>query len=111
MSFDEDKKHSGLGIASFVISLLSMGLLVVTIAIAGYMEVTTPGGVDEESTAMIAVGLVIILGAGGCILALILGIAGLLQKNRKIIFAIIGLVLSALMILSTIGLFVLGSSA
>lgn len=53
-------KHSGIGIASFAMSL---GILIVTfilVVVAGVMEASTPGGINEESPAAIMLGLAII---------------------------------------------------
>ena len=91
-------KHSGLGITSFIISLVMALIAFIIIIIAGVMEASSPGGIDESSAAAAAavVGLLII----GCLLvqlvALGLGIAGLIQKNRKKIFAVLGTVFSGM---------------
>src|SRR3546814_19935109 len=49
------------GIASFVIAVVGGLALFVLFAIAGYLEVTTPGGVDEKSAVAIFLGLGLIL--------------------------------------------------
>ena len=43
------KKHSGLGIASFVVGIASGLLLLTVFVIAGIAETSTPGGIDEKS--------------------------------------------------------------
>lgn len=88
----EPKKHSGLGIASFIISIISGLLELVCVIIAGVMQSKTPGGIDETSIGASLVGLGII---GGVLLAFIgfaLGVAGLFQKGRNIIFTILGII-------------------
>jgi hypothetical protein len=46
---DRDRwRHSGFGIASFVISLVAGFAEFVLLAIAGYLESTTEGGLDED---------------------------------------------------------------
>ena len=85
-------KHSGIGIASFMISIVSGLFLFLLVAIAGIIEATTPGGIDEESPVEIVLGLGIILGFGLNLVGIGLGIAGVIQKNRKRTFAVLGLV-------------------
>ena len=100
-------KHSGLGVASLVLGL-AVGLLeFICIVIAGVLQASTPGGVDENSPVAIATGLVII---GGMFLGLCgigLGVAGLFQQRKKL-FAVLGVVVGSLVMLCMGGLFVLG---
>lgn len=104
-----EQKHSGIGIASFVISILAGILIFLVFAVAGSLEVSTPGGIDENSTEAIMIGLAIIGLLFFNVLAVGLGIGGLLQKERKKIFAILGTVFSSFLILSVIGLMILGT--
>ena len=102
-------KHSGVGIAAFIISLL-MGLITfIVVVIAGILESSSPGGMDETSIEAAVVGLLII----GCILvqlvALGLGIAGLVQKNRKKLFAILGTVFSGMTLFGVVVLMLIGT--
>lgn len=103
-------KHSGLGIASFVMSVVAGFLTFTTIVAAGVVEATTPGGMDEESALAMVIGLLILAFLGMSLLALCLGIAGALQSGRKTIFAILGAVFSATTIAGTILLIVVGLS-
>ncbi len=104
-----EQKHSGIGVASFVISILAGILIFIVFAVAGSLEVSTPGGIDENSTEAIMIGLAIIGLLFFNVLAVGLGIGGLLQKERKKIFAILGTVFSSFLILSVIGLMILGT--
>lgn len=104
-----EQKHSGIGIASFVISILAGILIFIVLGIAGSLEASTPGGMDENSTEAVMVGLAIIGLLFLNVLSVGLGIGGLLQKERKKIFAILGTVFSSFLILSVIGLMVLGT--
>jgi phosphoglycerol transferase MdoB-like AlkP superfamily enzyme len=90
----EEKKHSGLGIASFIISIISGILVFFLLVIAGVMEVSTPGGIDENSAGAIILGMFLIALMFVSLVALGLGIGGLLHKERKRIFAILGTVFS-----------------
>ncbi|MBN2164142.1 MAG: hypothetical protein JXR25_05395 [Pontiellaceae bacterium] len=104
----EAKRQSGIGIASFIISTLSGFLMFVMIIIAGVMESSRLGGIDEESYAAVILGFSII---GFLILSLLslgLGIGGLVQANRIRVFAILGVAISALTIVGTLSLMAVG---
>lgn len=102
-------RHSGLGIASLILSLGGGGLLFLLIVVAGYAEMSTPGGLDESAPTTMLLGLGI-LGAGVLeVVAVALGIAGLLQRDRRTLFAILGLVCAVGTLLGTGGLMVLGA--
>ncbi len=88
----QPSKHSGIGIASFVIAIGVGCAEFILIAIAGIMEATTPGGMDEESPQAIMVGLGILAGLALCLPGIGLGFAGVVVKGRKKLFAILGLV-------------------
>lgn len=105
------QKHSGLGVASFVTSMISGLSIFVLIAIAGVMEASTPGGLDENSAAAMVVGLVLFLFIGLSLVALGLGIAGLMQKDRKKIFAVLGTVFSAVAMVCTVAIIAIGLAA
>ncbi len=121
-------KHSGLGIASFITSVM-VASFIFLIVIAGAMESSTPSGMDEKSVGAIAgamksstpdgmdeksagtIGLdvfisVFVFFLFPSLVALGLGIGGLLQKDRKKIFAILGTVISAVLILIEIVFFI-----
>ena len=103
------QKHSGLGIASFVISIPTGIAILVLCVIAGVIEVTTPGGMDDKSAEAVVLGLSIFAFIFVDLFAVGLGIAGLIQRNRKKIFAILGMLLSLLTIVGVISLMVIGS--
>jgi len=106
-----ETKHSGLGIASFIISILAGGASFLLLLVAGIMEAATPGGVDEESAGAVFLGLLLI---GTMILnfvALGLGVGGLYQRDRLKIFAILGVVFSSLTLGGVLILIVLGNMA
>ena len=100
--------HSRLGIASFVISAIFAIAIFVAFAYAGYLEATTPGGMDEESPEAIVVGLFVIFCSFGLIVGLGLGIAGLFTRQRRKVFPILGTILSALVLLGACGLVGIG---
>jgi len=49
--------HSGMGIAAFITALCGAVLMLGLIVIAGIIETTTPGGMEETSMSAILVGL------------------------------------------------------
>jgi len=106
----EKQKHSGLGIASFILSIASAVLIFLLIAIAGIMEASSPTGMDEESAAAVMVGLFLFIFLGATLVALGLGIGGLFQKERQKIFAILGVVFSVVTLLGTVLLIMIGLS-
>jgi hypothetical protein len=88
-------KSSGLGIASFIISILA-GLEILTMIIIGIiMEMRKPGWADEESLQVMLFGLLIIGGFVVSLVGLVLGITGLVQGGRSKVFPVLGLGLNA----------------
>ena len=105
-----EPKHSGLAIASFIISIAAAFLIFTTIVIAGFMETQTPGGLDENETVTGVIGLAIIGLMLLDVLAFVLGIAGLVQRDSKKVLAVLGIIFSGITLLGTLGLIVLGLS-
>ena len=97
-----EPKHSKLGISSFILSILSGLGMFATFAIAGILESSAPGGMDEEALSTMLIGFAIIGLMFTQVLAFGLGIAGAFQKNTKKVFSILGIIFSA-----TAGLFAL----
>lgn len=98
-----DQKHSPLGIASFISSIAGGFLIFILLVVAGVLEASTPSSADGNSTSDTVVGAFLVLFMFVSLGALGLGIAGLLQKDRKNLFAILGTVFSA----TTLGITVL----
>lgn len=102
-------KHSGLGISSFVIALLAGPGMFLLLLIAGVMATQAPNGqIDEKSAAAVGLGLMLI---GGVVVSLIgvgLGIAGVAQKGRKRVFAVLGLVFNGIIAIGVLGIMLLG---
>ena len=104
----EPPRQSGLGIASFVISLIGIAITLVLFGVAGYMEASTPGGMDEAAPETILVGLLLIAAGFLLLVGLGLGIGGLFQRNRRRLFAVLGLAFSGVMLLIGIGVMAIG---
>ena len=103
-----EQKNSALGLTSFFISLITGILMFGLIVIAGVIENLSPGALDEETSTAFLVGLLAIFFLFLEIVALGLGIAGLVQKNCKKVFAILGVVFSSGTILITLFVIFLG---
>ena len=106
----ESLKHSGLGIASFILSLVSGVFSVGSVVVAGVLTMRA-GGMNETSPEAMLVGCCIIAFMFLALVALGLGVAGLMQADRKKVFAILGCVGSIMTIVGIIGLMILGMMA
>jgi len=104
------RTQSGVGIASLVIGLLCGVGTVGAFGYAGYLAVTDPAAVATPDTRVMLVGLMII----GCmlfeLLGLGLGIAGLVQRDRKRLAAGFGLAINLVLLLGTGALLVFGTA-
>ena len=104
----ERKGQSKLGIASLLISIFTAIGLFILFLIAGLIESNTYGGIDEESAGALILGL-LLFGFGFLdLLAIGIGIAGIFQKTRKRITAIIGTIISTATLIITVSLIGIG---
>ena len=102
-------KNSGVGIASFILSI-AVGVFDFTVIVfAGVVEAGTPGGMDEESVVAVLIGLCIFAGMFANLAGIGLGVAGLFQRGRKKVFPALGLSFNAAAILGIVFLMILGS--
>ncbi|HEY2493009.1 MAG TPA: hypothetical protein VGI33_08870 [Paenibacillus sp.] len=118
MSFQSpiELKHSGPGIASFIISLVSLLGYIAIVAIAGaligpYLEPNGNGFIGSPSREMVTnigtLGIVVIVFLLSNLIGVILGIIGVALKNRKKVFAIIGLIMNSIVLVVLIAFFVI----
>ncbi|MCD6309870.1 MAG: hypothetical protein J7M18_04100 [Candidatus Eremiobacteraeota bacterium] len=102
------EKHSGLGIASFVISIAVGIIFILSFIIMGTI-VAIEGKIPEPTSPVAIIsGLIMMLGFVGLLVGAGLGIAGLFEKNRKKIFSILGLIFNAGIFLVFIILMIIG---
>lgn len=101
----EPQKHSGVGIASFIIGMVVGGVQLVLVVVAAAMVM---GGASEDSPQMMVVGCSFLVGMAANLVGIVLGIVGAVQKNRKKVFSILGLTINALVLLGLLGLMVIG---
>lgn len=94
-----EKKQSGLGIASFVIAMVTGIVTFVAVVFAGILASQN----SENEIGLMIVGLMIIGAVLVHLLGLVLGIIGLTQKNTKKVFSSLGLAFNFLAV-SFIGL-------
>jgi phosphoglycerol transferase MdoB-like AlkP superfamily enzyme len=117
----QPKKQSGLGIASFIIALLSVVLIIVSIALAATFagdiannelllnDPTAIESMDKEKLVPIMIAGLSILGSIGiAVIGLILGIISVFSKTRRKVFGVIGIILNGLIVIGTVGLVVVG---
>ncbi|WP_308638645.1 hypothetical protein [Paenibacillus silvisoli] len=115
------KTQSKLGIASFIIGLISIiGFIAAIILAASFImdQDFTGGNIQQEIEAnmdniedyapIIDAGFIILCSVGASIVGLILGIVGACAKHKRKAFSIIGIVLNAMLPVGFIGLFLLG---
>ena len=101
------KKHSRLGIASFVFSLF--GLIGFSL-FALYIVLRPSGGTAAENsqTTFLILGIFVILAFLLMLVGIGLGIAGIIQKQRNRFFAVTGLVFNALVAMTVVLVMIYG---
>src|SRR5579863_2557352 len=98
MNSEIEQKHSGTGIASFIMSLGVCFFVFVLIVIAGLLSAHREEGARMYPGQMlIGFGIIFLLLVD--VIALILGIASVCQSERKKLFGVLGLLISGLSIL------------
>lgn len=105
---ESPKKHSGLGISSFIISIITAIIVFALIVMAGIMESRSPGGMDEEAPQTMVLGCFILAGLLMYLIGIGLAIGGLCQTSRNRLFAVLGLIFNILFSLGIFGLMVIG---
>ena len=100
--------HSRWGIASFIIGLGVAFADFLVIAVAGFMQATTPGGIKDDKPIVMLIGFGIIGLFFVNLLGLGFGIAGLCESQRNKMFAVLGTIIGILTILAVCGLLAIG---
>jgi hypothetical protein len=110
-------KHSGPGIASFILGLLGIllaivGLVVAVVGIADYLkgnDYILPEPAELAANGLFLAGsLMFVLSFLVSVVGLVLGIVGCVIRNRRRVFAILGVVFNAILSVGTIILYVFG---
>ncbi|MCQ6558603.1 hypothetical protein [Paenibacillus mendelii] len=117
MISEQPVKTSGLGIASFIIGLVSIITFIICIVVvtSSIMDYITEDGkiiqdVEQISSnvSLLLSGLFLIGSLGLSFVGLVLGIIGACMRDRRKAFAIVGIVLNGLLVVGTVGLFLVG---
>jgi len=104
----EPRKHSGLGIASFILAIFAGFTAFALVVTAGVLEASTPGGIDDESPVAIIIGLSLFAIIGVNLLGIALGVAGIFQPNRYRTFPVLGILFNLMLIMAFLLLVVIG---
>ena len=102
----QEKKHSGVGIVSFVISILNGLLLLVLVILSATM---VSKGVTENDSEMQILGLVLIGSIGISFVGAVLGFINFFQSTRKKVFGVIGFVVNAIAFAGVLLLMIIGT--
>ncbi len=101
------KSHSRFGIASFILALLTwLGFVAV-----GIVAILMGDSYSDDSFGAMFLGLGILVVCLIGILAVLLGIASLLQSDRKKTFGVLGLILSVVAVVLLVAMSFLGKWA
>ncbi|RMF93532.1 MAG: hypothetical protein D6736_01645 [Nitrospinota bacterium] len=92
------KRHSGLGTASAVIALVLVVTFFELFLIVGAITKTSADLLAEDSSVTITIALLIILGLAASLVGIGLGIAGIFHRNRRKIFAILGVIFNVVLL-------------
>lgn len=103
--------HSGLGIASFILALVTGLLLFGLIMVAGAIGMQNPEAMEGEKPMVMAIGLLFLSLLAMCLVGAVLGLAGLFQRDRHKVFPILGLVLNLGILLGVAALVIIGTVA
>ena len=96
------------GIISFVMALLLGPITLGLFVVAGLMA-STPGGLPDDSPEAMLLGLGLMACLGGMIVGGIVGINGWIERDGSMkVFAVVGTLVHALLLVGTLGLIVLG---
>lgn len=116
-------KQSGLGIASFILALVTVLLVVGAFisaavfasnvsddpqAFLNELENINGEALPSNIVPILIAGFCMLASVGVAIIGLILGIIGAASRTRRKTFAIIGIVLNGLIVLGTVGLVIIG---
>lgn len=108
---EASRPHSGLGIASFVLSLFGGFLFLASIGAAIYLVAAHGDELNEDSIQLVLLGLGLLAGGLADMLAMGLGFAALFQTECRKWPAILGIVFGFGFLALTGGLLILGNMA
>lgn len=102
------KRHSGFGISSFSIFCFAFLLMIITFTLTVIYGPLDPDFVDEQSTLVVIIGFSWLFNALITLVGIGLGITGLFQKDKKKIFAVLGVILNFIIFIILLPMFLQG---
>ena len=99
-----------LGITSFVIAIINVIGSFLMLIVAGIIETSTPGGVSEDSTIALIIGLLAIACLLLGLIGMGIGVAGILVRHRQKVFAILGTIINTAVFVIILGIIGFGLS-
>ncbi len=100
--------YSGLGIASFAVSLIAAVLTLALIGICAALVHSQPDSLDEDSPMAMLVGMAMMVGVFAELAAAALGIGSLFQRDRRKLYGVLGLIFAIATLLGVAALIVFG---
>lgn len=101
-------RHSGFGIAAFMISMVIIGFVFFMLFLTVILAVIAPDSTQIQSAVIGFLSMCLMLLSLTSIVGLGLGVAGIRQINRKKVFSVLGLVFNLMIIAGMIMLMVIG---
>ena len=101
-------RHSGFGIAAFVIAVLVGAAELLTVGWAGVLATSATAGSAAAAQQNTIVGLLICGEIAAVLVGIGLAVVGLVTKDRRRPFAVMGLVFNVLILLGTAALMAIG---
>jgi hypothetical protein len=104
-------RHSGLGIASFMISMVIIGLVLFLVFLAAILAIISPDLAELNSMLTRLLAAFLMIASLANLVGLVLGIAGMKQIGRKKMYPILGLVFNLMFIAGMIVIMIIGRLA
>jgi hypothetical protein len=104
----ERSGQSKLGVASLLISIANIIVTFIALLVAGIWEASAPDGVNENSVGALILGFSLIGCIGVNLVSIGLGVAGIFQKQRIRICAVVGTSLATASLVITVTLLAIG---
>ncbi len=102
-------QRSTLGLASFLISSMTLVVFIAVIITAGILEASTPGGISGESSGAMVLEVLLLLCWFSLFVSFGLGVASVVRGEKKRILAITGIFFSIFVGIISIILILIGS--
>ncbi|MCT8285606.1 hypothetical protein NYQ43_07845 [Xanthomonas translucens pv. translucens] len=100
--------YSGLGIASFAVSLIAAVLTLVLVGICAALVYSQPDSLDDDSPLAMLVGMAMMVGIVAELAAAALGIGSLFQRDRRKLYGVLGLIFAIAPLVGVAALIVFG---